>query len=135
MKLKTSFDFDSAHRLVDYEGKCKNVHGHQWRVELEIEGAESQLDEVGMLMDFTITKELKNMFDHKLILKNCTENNPIIIATRDICCDTSVYLMKENPTAEYLALEILDILKEKAPTLKYLVRVFESPKSSAEVIE
>ena len=36
MKLKTSFDFDAAHRLVGYKGKCSNLHGHIWRVELEI---------------------------------------------------------------------------------------------------
>ena len=132
MKLKTSFDFDAAHRLVGYKGKCKNIHGHMWKVELEIEGGTGLLDEIGILMDFTITKELKEMFDHKLILKQCKENETLVDATIRTCGD-SVYLMENNPTAEYLALEILRRLKLENSRLVYLVRVFESPKSSVEV--
>ena len=133
MKLRTSFDFDSAHRLVGYEGKCKNTHGHLWRVELEIEGKTTLLDDVGILMDFTITKKLKEMFDHKLILKRCDENDRLITTTMATCGLDSVYLMDNNPTAEYLAIEILGLLRQENPKLHYLIRVFESPKSSVEV--
>ena len=133
MKLCSSFDFDAAHRLVGYKGKCKNIHGHMWKVELEIEGKESQLDEIGILMDFTIAKGLKETFDHKLILKDCDDNRDIIATVVDVCGEYSVVRMNNNPTAEYLALEILKILKLENSELRYLVRVFESPKSSVEV--
>ena len=69
MKLKTSFDFDAAHRLVGYKGKCANLHGHIWHVDIEIEGPATNLDKTGMLWDFTNAKKLKDLFDHKTILK------------------------------------------------------------------
>lgn len=81
IKLKTSFDFDAAHRLVGYLGKCLNLHGHIWHVDIEIEGDKSQLDDVGILWDFTNVKTLKDMFDHKTILKNCDKN--VVKAYRD----------------------------------------------------
>ncbi len=133
MKLNTHFDFDSAHRLVGYDGKCKNLHGHMWLVELEIEG--EGLDDVGMLWDFTNTKKLKDLFDHKTILKNCDENFDLQVLLQRVCGPDSVYLMNENPTAENLCKEILKFCKKSNPTLKFTVKVFESPKSSCEVEE
>jgi len=132
VKLKTQFDFDSAHRLVGYDGKCQRLHGHMWVVELEIEGYE--LDEVGMLWDFTNVKKVREMFDHKTILKYCEENKELIKVLQKVCGKDSVYIMDNNPTAEFLANEILTLLCRDCKTnLTFGVRVFESPKSSGEV--
>jgi 6-pyruvoyltetrahydropterin/6-carboxytetrahydropterin synthase len=132
MKLKTQFDFDSAHRLVGYLGKCRACHGHRWVVEIEVEG--SELDEVGMLWDFTNVKKIKELFDHKTILKYCEENKEIIKVLKKVCGEDSVYLMDDNPTAENLSREILTILcRENKTNLVFSVRVFESPKSSCEI--
>ena len=38
--LKTEQSFDAAHFLKDYQGKCKNLHGHRWRVVVEIQGTQ-----------------------------------------------------------------------------------------------
>ena len=131
IKLKTSFDFDAAHRLVGYLGKCLNLHGHIWHVDIEIEGDKSQLDDVGILWDFTNVKTLKDMFDHKTILKNCDENADLIIAIRSCRYEKkdNLYLMNKNPTAENLCFEILNYLKNSNPNLKYKVTIWESPKS------
>ena len=131
MKLRTSFDFDSAHRLVDYPGKCNNLHGHIWNVLLEVEG--EKLDNIGMLWDFTNVKKLKDLFDHKTILSNCSKNLKLIKSIKATCGEDSLYLMHSNPTAENLCKEILIIIKDNFPKLKYKVTVFESPKSSCEV--
>ena len=131
IKLKTTFDFDSAHRLVGYNGKCNNCHGHIWKVNLTIDGYSKQLDKVGILWDFTNVKKLKDMFDHKTILKDCEENSDLISALEKTCGKDSVYLMKQNPTAEYLVDEILGHCKNSKPSLDYTVEIYESPKSSA----
>ena len=131
IKLRTSFEFDAAHRLVGYDGKCTNLHGHIWRVEIEIEGNKDQLDCNGILWDFTNVKALKDLFDHKTILKNCDENATIMLTLADE--RNELYLMNENPTAENLCYEILAHLKTSNPDLKYRVVVWESPKSSCEV--
>ena len=132
MKLKNEFSFDAAHRLVGYKGLCSNLHGHIWRVEIEVTG--NKIDDVRMIWDFTNVKELKNMFDHKTILKECKENDRILTALETTCGVNSVYLMQENPTAENLCQEILEYLKNNnSPMLKFKVIVWESPKSSCEV--
>ena len=53
-QLKTEADFDSAHFLSGYTGKCSNIHGHRWHVEIEIESRklEKNGQERGMLVDF-----------------------------------------------------------------------------------
>ncbi len=133
MKLKTSISFDAAHRLVGYEGKCNNLHGHIWNVEIEIEG--EKLNDVGILWDFSNAKKLKELFDHKTILKDCDENEELIKAIENCRWGTirSVYLMGNNPTAENLAELILSYLKQDDRFLKFKVKVWESPKSYAEV--
>lgn len=131
IKLKTKFDFDSAHRLVGYDGKCSSIHGHIWQVELEIEGDKNQLDSVGILWDFSNVKKLKELFDHQTILKKCVENEKLITLLEEE--KNKLYLMNENPTAENLCFEILGYCKMSNPDLKYKIIVWESPKSSCEV--
>ena len=71
--LKTESSFDSAHFLKGYNGKCRNLHGHRWRVVVEI-AADQLKDEGqtrGMLVDFSDLKnaleDICDDFDHSLI--------------------------------------------------------------------
>jgi 6-pyruvoyltetrahydropterin/6-carboxytetrahydropterin synthase len=134
MKLKTSFEFDAAHRLVGYKGLCSNLHGHIWKVEIEVEGDE--LDDVGILWDFSNVKDIKKRFDHKTILMDCVENEMLVKALHNTCGKESVVLLDYNPTAEHFAKFILKLINYEHPELnKVKVRVWESPKSCAEVEE
>lgn len=67
--LRVIDGFDAAHFLRNYRGKCENLHGHNWRVELEVEG--DSLDDAGMLVDFKvlkgILKEVVERLDHVLL--------------------------------------------------------------------
>lgn len=73
--------FDAAHFLPDHPGKCKDMHGHHWVVELGVEGAVDS--ETGMVIDFAILSDfLKEMvvkrYDHTLLndlLVNPTAEN------------------------------------------------------------
>jgi len=130
MKVKTSFDFDAAHRLSEYESKCSNLHGHRWKVEIEVEG--EKVNEDGIMWDFTNVGELARLFDHKTILKDCEENNDLARAIITTCGNDSLYTMKENPTAENLCKEILGHLKRLNPDLKFKVTIWESPISCCE---
>ncbi len=68
-RLKVVSSFGAAHFLRNYRGKCENLHGHNWRVELEVEG--NTLDEAGLLVDFKVLKgilaEVLDALDHRLI--------------------------------------------------------------------
>ena len=61
--------FSSGHALRGYRGKCENVHGHNYRVRITVEG--SQLDSIGLLVDFTLLKqvmrEIIGRLDHQFI--------------------------------------------------------------------
>ena len=72
--LSTKSDFDSAHFLKDYDGKCANIHGHRWTVTIEVKG--DKLKESGsnrgMVVDFSELKKslrkLTKMLDHSLLI-------------------------------------------------------------------
>lgn len=61
--------FDAAHFLRGYPGKCANIHGHRWKVEISLQGEE--LDDMGILIDFmdvkNMLKDVLEVFDHKMI--------------------------------------------------------------------
>lgn len=115
VEVTRDFKFDSAHNLLNYEGKCKNLHGHTYFLSISIKKRVNQ--ETGMVIDFSILNKVVNdyiidEFDHKYI--------------NDI--------MKENPTAENMLIWIWERL-EKVALLKGLskIKIWESPESSAEV--
>lgn len=54
-ELKIETAFAAAHNLLNYCGQCENLHGHNWKIEIYIQG--TQLDKSGMLIDFKILKE------------------------------------------------------------------------------
>ena len=65
-QLKTEADFDSAHFLSGYTGKCSNIHGHRWHVEIEIESRKLEKNGQGrgMLVDFgDLKKDLRELAD------------------------------------------------------------------------
>jgi 6-pyruvoyltetrahydropterin/6-carboxytetrahydropterin synthase len=54
--LKVITDFAAAHSLRDYPGDCRRLHGHNWKVEVEV--CSKELDELGMVLDFKIIRQL-----------------------------------------------------------------------------
>jgi len=68
-RLTISTSFASAHNLINYQGECENLHGHNWKVEVSIEARE--LDHAGLAIDFKIlkaeTNKLLKSLDHKYL--------------------------------------------------------------------
>ena len=87
--LKTISCFDSAHFLSGYEGKCSNIHGHRWEVEIEV--ASKELDKEGnfrgMIVDFSKLKEdlkaITEFLDHCLIIEKGTLKQKTMDVLRD----------------------------------------------------
>ena len=106
--IKVKEKFSSAHYLRNYSGKCEQLHGHNWIVEVEIAG---ELSENEMVIDFAIVKDklksfLNSNLDHRLI-------NEI------------PYFKEHNPTAENIARFIFNHMKKEFSGLKK-VTVWES---------
>lgn len=115
-ELNVTAEFEAAHKIENYPGKCARLHGHNWIVEAVIKGAE--LNELGILVDFKILKaELNKVLDE---LDHQYLNELEIFA-------------EKNPTAENLAkiifekLSVSEIFKTNAKLSA--VKVYESPKS------
>ncbi|VAX36509.1 6-carboxy-5,6,7,8-tetrahydropterin synthase [hydrothermal vent metagenome] len=109
-ELSIRGDIAAAHFLRKYEGKCKNLHGHTWQIEVFIMG--DQLDEVGMVVDFRILKKKLKVF----------------LGTIDhICLNDLPYFQKVNPTTENLAKYIYEnFSREVAPLKVSKVKAWES---------
>lgn len=121
-------DFCYAHRLLNYDGKCKHLHGHHARVEIDI--AASNLDERGMVVDFLDIKNklkpwLNETLDHKTLL---SESDPLVPILKEF--KEPLFLMQENPTAENLAKLIFEKAAEFGFSVKR-VRLWETPDSFA----
>lgn len=82
-ELKTSASFDSAHFLSGYQGKCSNLHGHRWKIEVTV-GQETLQEEGnyrGMVIDFGdvkhAVKALADSYDHAMIYEEGTCSVPL----------------------------------------------------------
>lgn len=135
--LKTSASFDSAHFLAGYDGKCKNIHGHRWTIEVRIQGQKLQQSgtQKGMLIDFcSIKKGVRNLadeFDHALIY----ESGSLKPSTIDALNSEDFRLIEVNfrPTAENFAKHFYEILSVRFGNLVNIadVTVYETPDNCA----
>ena len=121
-------DFCFGHRLVDYQGKCNQPHGHNGRVEIRL--ASETLDEMGMVADFrdvrhTVEAWIEANLDHRMILRR---DDPLIAAIESL--GQSAYVMDENPTTENLSKLLFEIVKDFGfPVVA--VTLWETPDSYA----
>ncbi len=127
-RITQQIDFCYGHRLLNYDGKCRHLHGHNGRVVVVLEG--DGLDERGMLVDFSDVKNalrtwIDDTLDHRMIL---CKDDPALQSLRDL--GEPVYVTDDNPTAENIARLIYD----QAVSLGFPiaeVSVWESAKSFA----
>lgn len=109
--------FSSAHQLRGYRGKCENIHGHNWKVELNVQG--EKLNELGLLIDFHDLKDILKKITGYLDHKNLNEVEPF----------NRINPSSEN-IAEYIALEAQKEITEINPDLRVeSVTVWESESS------
>lgn len=124
-RVSRTFKFDAAHKLPHYDGKCKNMHGHTWKLRVTLVGTRrTNGPQKGMILDFSDLKDIVNKF---------------ILNQLDHSVINDYY---DNPTAENLADWIFQVLDEALQTKfsteeVYLesVRVYESDDSYAEVVD
>ena len=120
-KIKVYENISSAHQLREYKGKCENLHGHNWKIEVVFQGGE--LDSTGMLIDFKVAKELLKELAQKLDHKVLNDISPFDIV---------------NPTAEnmagYIHKELGDALNVPGCRV-YSVSVWETDTNCAIYLE
>jgi 6-pyruvoyltetrahydropterin/6-carboxytetrahydropterin synthase len=114
-------DFSAAHRLRGYKGKCENLHGHNWKVEVSL--GVGKPDKLGMAVDF---KEIKKALNSVLETLDHKDLNSV------------AYFKDTNPTSENIAKYIHDQIKSLkliAYSLQLKVTVWESDTARATYYE
>lgn len=116
-RLRVESQFNAAHRLVGYRGKCSRIHGHTWKVEVFVVG--EKLDEIGILVDFNVLKERLKEIIGKL-------DHSFLNDFREI----------GNPTSENISRYIFKNFGDLPEGVKLeKVRVWESPSTWCEYYE
>lgn len=128
--LKTRHEFDSSHFLANYEGKCANIHGHRWEVEVEVasEVLIQEGEQKGMVVDFSdLKKYLRAMldeFDHALIIEKDSMRE---ITLKSLLEDGfKVIDVPFRPTAEHFAKYFYDRMESEGFGM-HQVTVYETP--------
>ena len=136
--LRASAAFDSAHFLSGYVGKCANIHGHRWQIEVEAAGDKliARGEKRGMLLDFgdlkSAVRTLADEYDHALLYEDGTLREKTIEALNEE--GFRLISLDYRPTAENFARAFYDILKEKGLPVNR-VTVYETPDNCASYSE
>ena len=143
LRLTRQFTFEMAHALPAYEGKCRNIHGHSYRLHVTVEGApkeQSGAPTEGMVMDFHSLKEcvesaIVEPFDHALVLPR-REGSPEPAEGTFGGYAAKLVLVDFQPTTENLLVHFARMLEGRFPSgvRLYSLKLFETEKSCAELI-
>jgi len=126
MKIGITTEFSYAHRIQNHPGKCKRLHGHNGKLEVQVEGDADT--KTGMIIDFSnlkqIVKTVVDSLDHMTILH-----------FKDPLCESipvnSLIRVTMSPTAETISAIILNGLRILIPNIK--VRLWETEDSYVEI--
>jgi len=127
-QVTQEIEFCYGHRLLNYAGKCRHLHGHNGRILITLEAAE--LDTRGMLVDFSDIKKsirtwVDDELDHRMILNEADPMVPIFQQHKE-----PLFLIPHNPTAENIARLVFDETKSRGfPVVE--VCLWETPHSFA----
>ena len=127
-RITKLIDFCYGHRLLNHDGKCRHLHGHNGRIEIDLES--NRLDGLGMVLDFAAVRDLVRRWvddhlDHRMILCRSDPIVPVLRAQGE-----PMFLMDENPTAENIARLIFKHGRAAGLPIAEL-RLWESPSSCA----
>ena len=119
IRITKSFSFETAHALYGYDGLCKNIHGHSYKLEVTVIGTpivDNSHIKFGMVIDFKdlkkiIKSEIVDVFDHATVFN---QNTPHLeIAKTLISNGHKVQLVDYQPTTEEMIIDFAAKIKSK----------------------
>ena len=118
--ISSEFYFEAAHKLnLSYESKCENLHGHSYRCIVEITSTADKLNVDGMIVDFTILKQIikekiEDRLDHKYLNDIFKVNATAEYMAEWICNEVDRGLSDKNIHAKCTKVELYETAKNKA---------------------
>ena len=139
IRVTREFSFEMSHVLRNYDGPCRNVHGHSYRLFVTVTGTpvtDGDNPKHGMVIDFTVLKsivltKIVNIFDHSVVVSRDYDKDKMEMMTKTF---GNTVLVNYQPTCENLVADFAGRLKGEFPagTVLHSLKLFETVKSYAE---
>lgn len=121
IRITKLFSFETGHALYGYDGKCKNVHGHSYKLSVTVFGkpiSDSTNVKFGMVIDFTdlkkiVKEEIVNVFDHATVFNKNTPHVELAKELKDR--GHNVLLVDYQPTSEMMVIDFAKKIKNRLP--------------------
>jgi 6-pyruvoyltetrahydropterin/6-carboxytetrahydropterin synthase len=140
IRITKHFDFEAAHALHGYDGKCKNIHGHSYQLFVTIIGTpikEKDHPKNGMVLDFgdlkrIVKTEIVDVFDHSIVLNQNSDH--LDLAKRISDYSHRIVMVDYQPTSEMMLFDFAKKIKAKLPDFVSLhsIKLYETNNSYAE---
>lgn len=140
IRITKQFNFETGHALYGYDGKCKNVHGHSYKLSVTVIGkpiADANQVKFGMVIDFTdlkkiVKEEIVDVFDHATVFNQNTPHIELAKELKDR--GHHVILVDYQPTSEMMVIDFAKKIKGRLPeNIKlFSIRLQETETSFAE---
>ena len=140
IRLTKELSFESAHALWGYDGKCREVHGHSYRLFVTVKGepiSDPQSPKLGMVMDFgelkaIVAQQITDRLDHSFVMRRTAEAESLAEVMKSQF--TNVILVDYQPTCENMLQDFAARLKAALPEGVELhsLRLHETATSYAE---
>ena len=121
IRITKQFSFETGHALYGYDGKCKNVHGHSYKLSVTVIGSpinDTTNVKYGMVIDFSdlkkiVKEEIVNVFDHATVFN---KNTPHIELAKELeNRGHNVLLVNYQPTSEMMVIDFAEKIKARLP--------------------
>lgn len=121
IRITKQFSFETGHALYGYDGKCKNVHGHSYRLDVTVIGkpiSDNSDVKFGMVIDFgdlkkIVKEEIVDVFDHATVFN---KNTPHVELAKELeSRDHNVLLVDYQPTSEMMVIDFAEKIKTRLP--------------------
>ncbi|MEZ4854578.1 6-pyruvoyl tetrahydropterin synthase family protein [Flavobacterium sp.] len=140
IRITKQFTFETGHALYGYDGKCKNVHGHSYKLSVTVIGkpiTDKNNVKYGMVIDFSdlkkiVKEEIVDVFDHATVFN---KNTPHIELAKELKQrDHHVILVNYQPTSENMVIDFAEKIKNRLPAniTLFSLRLQETESSFAE---
>lgn len=121
IRITKQFNFETGHALFGYDGKCRNVHGHSYKLSVTVIGkpiADTTHVKLGMVIDFgdlkrIVKEEIVDQFDHATVFN---KNTPHVELAQELTNrGHNVILADYQPTSENMVMDFADRIRARLP--------------------
>lgn len=122
IRITKRFSFETGHALYGYDGKCRNVHGHSYKLYVTVIGhpiSDTTHVKLGMVIDFSdlkviVKNKIVDVFDHATVFN---KNTPHVELAKELSDrGHNVLLVDYQPTSEMMIIDFANVIKQELPS-------------------